>query len=355
MKSVILGFLSVVIALVLLSVCAEVATRAWYAYQAHVNDEKLGTIISLDHELGWVPTSHYAFDGELLDAGGNPYDANISTDGEGFRLYGDPEIKERRKVLFLGDSFTQAMHVSDDNTYYGLLGSELGIEVFAYGVEGYGTLQEYMVLDKYVDEIAPDVVVLQLCPNDVINNHPALERRSTLNRMGLRRPYLVDGEVVYETAADMPGLRNFAAKYSRSLYTIIKKIDLLNVDPESSVERVIRKEGMDNDLFRESYETAGKVLRKLRQRLPDSTEVYAFSSDWGRPYHPNFKRIVKEAGISFIDGTGRALSIVEKRGGTTRAADTAHWNNKGHRIVADVLKQYLQDAWSEPVPAHASP
>jgi lysophospholipase L1-like esterase len=346
MKNFFLGLVSIVIALVFLLLCAEVATRAWYAYKAHVNNQKLFTIISLDDELGWVPTADYAFSGELRDAGGNAYPVDISTDGKGFRIYGDPDEQERKKVMFLGDSFTQAMHVSDGKTYYGLLGNELDIEVFAYGVEGYGTLQAYMVLDKFVDEIEPDVVIIQFCPNDIINNHPELERRSTLNRMGLRRPYLVDGEVVYETAASLPWIRNFAAGYSRFLYTIIKRIDLLNVNPETSIERVIREEGMENALFRQSFETAGQVLKKIRRRVPDSTEVYAFSSDWGRPYHPEFKRIAAEAGIPFIDGNGRALSIAEKRGTITRAADTAHWNNEGHRIVANVLRRYFEEAWS---------
>lgn len=346
MKSFFLGLVSIVIAVVFLLVCGEVATRAWYAYKAHVNNQKLFTIISLDEELGWRPTPNYSFKGELRDAGGNPYPVDISTDGEGFRIHGDAGEQERRKVLFLGDSFTQAMHVSDDNTYFGLLGDELDIEVFAYGVEGYGTLQQYLVLDRYIDAIQPDVVIIQYCPNDIINNHPELERLSTLNRIGLQRPYLVDGEIVYETAANLPWLRNFAARYSRFLYTIIKQVDRLNVNPETSIERAIREEGMDNPLFRESFEIVGKVLQKIRQRVPATTEVYAFSSDWGRPYHPEFIRVSEEAGIDFINGNGRALSNAEKQGETTRAADTAHWNNEGHRIVASILRRHLDKAWA---------
>ncbi len=346
MKNVFLGLVSIVIALLFLLLCGELATRAWYFYKAHVNNQKLFTIISLDDELGWRPTPDYSFSGELRDAGGNPYSVNISTDSEGFRIHGDPDEQQRRKVLFLGDSFTQAMHVSDDMTYFGLLGDELDVEVFAYGVEGYGTLQQFMVLDRYVDAIQPDVVIIQFCPNDIINNHPELERRSTLNRMGLERPYLVDGEIVHETAANLPWLRNFAARYSRFLYTIVKQVDRLNVNPETSIERVIREEGMDNELFRESFEVVAQVLETIRKRVPESTEVYAFSSDWGRPYHPEFMRVSEEAGIRFINGNGRALSIAEKRGTTTRAADTAHWNNEGHRIVASVLRRYLEKAWA---------
>jgi len=346
MKNFFLGLVSIVVALTVLALGGEVATRAYYLFRAHVTNQKLFTIIALDDKYGWLPATNYAFSGVLRDGGGNPYPVDMTTDDRGFRLYGNPQETRRKKVLFVGDSFTQAMHVSDDKTYYALLRDELDIEVFAYGVEGYGTLQEYMILDRFIDEIKPDAVVIQFCPNDIINNLPALERNSTLNRMGLRRPYFIDGQIVYVTAAPFPRLRDFAAKYSRLLYIIIKRIDRLNVRPEESIERVIRVEGMQNPLFRQSVEIAGQVLKMIRARVPPQTEIYAFSSDWGRPYHPEFKRISAEAGIHFIDGDGRALRMAEDKGIVTRARDNAHWNNEGHRIVANVLRRYFRKAWA---------
>ena len=346
MKNLFLGLVSLVVAIAVLALGGEIATRAFYLYQAQVSKEKLFTIIALDDQYGWLPVADYAFAGELRDGAGNPYPVEISTDERGFRQYGDPGETRRKKVLFLGDSYTQAMHVSDDKTYFGLLADELDIEVFAYGVEGYGTLQEYMVLDRFIDEIQPDAVVIQLCPNDIVNNHPDLERNSTLNRMGLRRPYLIDGRIVYETAAPLPRLREFAARYSRLLYVIIRQVDRLLARPGESIERVIRVQGMEHPLFRQSVDITGQVLTMIRARVPPSTPVYAFSSDWGRPFHPEFKRIAREAGVEFIDGNGRALRLAEDRGVATRAADNAHWNNAGHRIVADVLKHYFEQAWA---------
>ena len=354
MKDFFLGLVSLVVAIAVLALGGEIATRAYYLYQAHLSKEKLFTIIALDDEYGWVPVSNYAFAGVLRDGAGNPYPVAVSTDERGFRRYGDPGEMRRKKVLFLGDSYTQAMHVSDDKTYFALLADALDIEVFAYGVEGYGTLQEYMALDRFIDEIKPDAVVIQLCPNDIVNNHPDLERDSTLNRMGLRRPYLMDGRIVYETAAPFPRLREFAARYSRFLYVIIKQVDRMHVRPEESIERVIRARGLEHPLFRQSVDIAGQVLKMIRSRVPPSTAVYAFSSDWGRPFHPEFKRIAREAGIAFIDGNGRALRMAEDRGVATRAADNAHWNNAGHRIVADVLKRYFEQAWAVE-PGHGAP
>jgi hypothetical protein len=58
-----------------------------------------------------------------------------------------------------------------------------------------------------------------------------------------------------------------------------------------------------------------------------------------------FKRIAENNGIQFIDGNGRVLRNAENKGITTKAADTAHWNNHGHQIVANVLKRYFEENW----------
>ena len=345
MKNFLLGLLSILIALLFLLILGELVTRAYFAYDEHRNSEKLFTSLTLDKELGWRPSSNYSFSGEFRDAAKQPYSVDLSTDSRGFRMYGNPEQGQRKKVLFLGDSFTQAMQVSDDKTYYALLGETMDIEVFAYGVDGYGSLQEYMVLDKYVDEIKPDAVIIQFCPNDIINNHPDLESRSSFNRMGLRRPYLVDGEVVYITAASFPRLREFAAHYSKLLYTVIRQIDRLTANRNTSIERVVREEGMENPLFVESLDVVDQVLAKVVARVPEGTEVFAFSSHWGRPYHPAFIEVAEKNGIRFINGNGRSLDMAEKKGVTTKAADTAHWNNEGHRIVANTLQRYFEKIW----------
>ena len=57
-----------------------------------------------------------------MDADGKPYAVNIQTDSAGYRTFGNPHTDSRKKVLFLGDSFTHAMHVSNDKTYHGDIG-----------------------------------------------------------------------------------------------------------------------------------------------------------------------------------------------------------------------------------------
>ena len=72
----------------------------------------------------------------------------------------------------------------------------LDVEVFMYAGPGYGTLQEYLALDRYLPEVRPDLVLVQLCRNDAVNNLWALERSSYLNNNLMVRPYLEGERIV---------------------------------------------------------------------------------------------------------------------------------------------------------------
>ena len=125
----------------------------------------------------------------------------------------------------IGDSFTHATAVSDDLTYHALLAQLLDVEVFAYGAGGYGTLQELMILDRYIDIIRPDVILWQYCANDFINNDNELERLSLVNNNGWVRPYLQKGQVQLLSPKESSlQVREWINRRSRFLYFIVSRM-----------------------------------------------------------------------------------------------------------------------------------
>ncbi|MEG4944817.1 SGNH/GDSL hydrolase family protein [Microcoleus sp. F4-D5] len=90
------------------------------------------------------------------------------------------------RVAVLGDSFTEAIHVPVEQTFWSKLERKLGnceavkgrknVEVINFGVQGYGTAQALIMLRKKVWDYNPDIVVLAFfIGNDIINNSPKLE------------------------------------------------------------------------------------------------------------------------------------------------------------------------------------
>lgn len=89
------------------------------------------------------------------------------------------------RIAVIGDSFSEAMQVELDDTYWSILERELNqrgavpgkrVEVLNFGVSGYGTAQQLAMLRHYVGPYDPDMVLLQfLASNDVRNNSRTLE------------------------------------------------------------------------------------------------------------------------------------------------------------------------------------
>ncbi len=90
------------------------------------------------------------------------------------------------RIAVLGDSFSEAMHVSMEETYWALLESKLkdcpalqgrNVEVINFGVSGYGTAQELITLRRKVWDYQPDMVMLAMTTfNDISDNSRALKK-----------------------------------------------------------------------------------------------------------------------------------------------------------------------------------
>ncbi len=92
------------------------------------------------------------------------------------------------RVAVLGDSYTEARQVEMDKMFTSLAEDELNrrhccgerkVEVLNFGIPGYGTGQELLLLRERVWNFCPDMIVLQFYSgNDIFNNHRALNINS---------------------------------------------------------------------------------------------------------------------------------------------------------------------------------
>ena len=89
------------------------------------------------------------------------------------------------RIAILGDSYSEAFQVSQEKTFWAVLERELQampeyrnqtVEVINFGVSGFGTIQEWQMLEHYARDYSPDLVLLAFLPgNDVRNNSRQLE------------------------------------------------------------------------------------------------------------------------------------------------------------------------------------
>lgn len=157
------------LAIVMLDVGVRVANH-WYPY-----------FYCYDAQRGWGlnPGAHgwYTREGESY----------LRVNHDGFRGPDYPHDKppDTIRVAVIGDSYVEAMQVAEDKTFTAVIGRELAkspvlrgrkIETMNFGVDGYGTLQELITLQRKALAYHPDIVVLAIfLGNDVRNNSVALE------------------------------------------------------------------------------------------------------------------------------------------------------------------------------------
>jgi len=195
-----------------------------------------------DRDLGWKLKPGVS--GEWKGEGASF--VRVNSDGLRDREHTKAKPPNTLRIAVLGDSFTEAIHVPVEQTFWSKLERKLGnceavkgrknVEVINFGVQGYGTAQELIMLRKKVWDYNPDIVILAFfIGNDVINNSPQLE-------YDLYRPFFVydaSGKLVQDMSfrdlapidrneravSFVDRLPSFLVNNSRILQ-VIKKVDL---------------------------------------------------------------------------------------------------------------------------------
>lgn len=155
-------------------------------------------------ELGWTAMPNYS----LYNLINRDHLVHYQSNEQGFRdreHRRPPEIrkwKQRkrnglklRRVVVLGDSYSEAFQVEMHKTYWFQLQEKLNAksedhwEIYNLGISGFGTVQEWQTLKAYGMDIEPDLVILQIFPyNDILNN--SITGSYILNPQDTYRPYL---------------------------------------------------------------------------------------------------------------------------------------------------------------------
>jgi lysophospholipase L1-like esterase len=296
-----------------------------------------------DKKLGWKMTPGYSYTGKMKNQDWSEYDISIHYDKNGFKVFGDT-TSTLPKILFLGDSYTACIEVSNEKSFYSLLKDSLPAEVFAYGHAGFGTLQEYLVLDEWVDRIKPDVVVWEVCSNDFIDNYARLEIECGY-KVGERRPYLApDGDIYYRQPLSLwqrmkEHLFFFSWLEERWVLLVQRFFDV-----EKKVgEHFIAVDKRQYKTFDKAVLTTEKIVGMIRHRLPAACQLLAFSADIFQPQMEEFKRIFESYGAVFLEAPAREVERISlEQKVMTKAIDGYHWNEKGHQIVASELLPHLR-------------
>lgn len=303
-KLVLANVLLVIVPVIACLIVAEVMLRATMKTELSIINDERSLMYTHDDTLGWLPSKNSTGTFKGLN------EVSVRHNSRGFR---DEEHipGEKNRMMVLGDSFVWGYDVEEKDRFTEILNEKLeNTQVFNLGVSGFGTDQEWLLLQKNYDFYQPDVVFLMFC-----TDNDRLDNRMNLRYQYFYKPYFVEekGSLVAKGIPVPTGYRQFVNKYpfaskfylfrlaASSYFNIKEPVVYLDSDPTFTLIKAMK-----------SYsELKGSTFLVGLQRGDDSMEHFLESEE-----------------IAFVNVENNYL-----RGW--------HWNEKGHEYVAREIEDFL--------------
>ena len=292
------------------------------------------------------------------------------------------------RIVFFGDSFTEAFQVSLDSTFHKRLERDLNAhatpdhrcEALGLGRSGMGTTEEYLTYEKWGIDYQPDVVAVLFVLNDFTDNARAFDPQGDI------RPYFVeagDSLALDTTFVNSPGYRARAVinpwKVHSSLVSLATKTwnatrlrrDLARIGRETARDNVViffDRRVPDDSI--PALRITGKVLARFAHAVQrDGRRFVLFVAGAAIQEDPAALRLAEQNPSFDRDKPQRFLQAVGRREGfevvvltpafraacaagrgplwcRTRAG-YAHWNSAGHAVAAAAMERYLEPLLGE--------
>jgi hypothetical protein len=176
-RNALLLIVSVVVSLALAEVGLRLFSSKYAALQAYAaNDRSIIAYRALPGGLLTLqPEASFRYQTACTNIEG------ISVNADGFRDRHWPRIKDGPRIAVMGDSFIEALNVTDDEHVAAILTRLTGTRILNAGIGGYSTVTELFAYRRLVRPLSPDVVVVFVYPgNDVRGNSCRLDPTRTV-------------------------------------------------------------------------------------------------------------------------------------------------------------------------------
>lgn len=163
-RKVLFWLAAIALTLAMSLLAGELGTRLFWKSDPISGPDERTLSYRYDSELGWFPIENST--GQFT--GSRTIHIQHNVDGFRDRLHG---AKTKPRIAFLGDSFVWGYDVEANERFTELLQARApGWDVLNLGVSGYGTDQEFILLQRWWDRYQPDVVVVVFSDDDLFTN-----------------------------------------------------------------------------------------------------------------------------------------------------------------------------------------
>jgi lysophospholipase L1-like esterase len=235
----------------------------------------------------------------------NPQHPEIGPDGLRRRGKPRPEKDVTERILILGDSVTFGVGVDSSDTFSSLLEAKLGdVEVINAGVNGYTTYNELQYFLEKGTSLNPDLVVVAVCLNDVVN--PRLHWSDT-GRNALDIPEEAIPNAAYDRWVARPALHSSLARFIHGKLTEIVRTReppaFLTGKDAITIGVLMDDESPEWHWLRSMLDRLGEAVERQGARFAILVLPLSHQLDEDYPFDPQpiFARFCKGAGTPCLD------------------------------------------------------
>ena len=346
-------------------VASEILLR-FKKYHIERSDHLDYGLINYDNQLGWKLAPNWSGRHKHYD-----FDVSYSTSSHGFR--NDFNVKHSQagfSYAFVGDSFTFSFGVNDNETFIQLLNSQEthGNIYYNFGVPGYSTDQECLIIQRNVLQFSPDVILLVVyLGNDLFDNelpYPLQANRAKpfyelmSDELILRNPPVpIDHKPQEQNKKDLTRVVLGEDLKSNGLVErIVNRIELLRL-----LERALFKPPDHSAQFNDRFEHAinlftaivGQIRHTCTQKevrmsiilMPGRSFVehpYSVSAQFQEYLRKKIVENSEDMKVGVIDLAKYLRERYQRDPGKWYYPNEGHLTAEGHRVVYDILSTVLQ-------------
>lgn len=279
------------------------------------------------------------------------------------------DLGDGLRVLVLGDSFAEGYTVTYENRISAWLAGDLEawatglekspVDVFNAGIGGYSTDQQLLWFLKYRDQIKPDLTVLLWCDNDLLGNVSWEIHR------GRKPRFVLVGDEIELTGVPVtvPPRPPWHARVRSGSWLYMTARHRLWRRPTKPVGWEMW--GVPPDpRTKEAWRVTEALLARLKQETGNRLIVFAivsrpcvFPERWAaelrrfgipasrwqpRRITARLAQVCERQQIPLVDafpGFHAAAAL----GQQTYFKRDGHWNDRGHRLAAQILAQFIME------------
>ena len=341
-------------------------------------DSRVGAVLRPGVE-GWFKSEGHAY-------------VRISSAGLRDREHSVEKPEGAFRIAVLGDSYAEAMQVDAGNAFWSVLEDKLAqcayqpgkrIEVINFGVSGFGTAQEYLMLESVAMRYRPDLVLLQFMNgNDVDDNSIALsaEKMRPFFVLDPRRGLALDASFAAtqvfqrQSSAWMEFVRS-VADHSRVLQLVrvfTKMAVFRRASADTAIEPGLKPAVLAaprDSSWEEAWTVTERLLLAMDEYLKRSgVRLIVVTTPFAIQVHPDRRvRETEQAKLGIPDlfypdrrieayAGGRGIAVIPLTYEMQRLAESrrtyfhgfpntrmgiGHWNGNGHRVAAEIIAGHL--------------